>query len=135
MIGRDDLEREAFFLCKCFFSADPGPQLVDRYVAAHTVIPIARSENSIALMHTLLEKKLNAEAVEYVLRLKNPDNVLTWKVQILHYLCEAERKHWQDFYTQSDSVTRGIISLTWSFSRTIKLWLQGNFILRRHHLA
>jgi hypothetical protein len=77
-----------------------------------------------------MDRDLNVEAVELVLRRRRP--ALTRKVRILLYLIESTPSGYHHFANDRDRRIGGWFALFVAGVRTIARTIQGQMILRRH---
>jgi hypothetical protein len=81
---------------------------------------------SVVNIHKIIEKKLDVEAIEFFLRLKNRNNLLTQKLHALTYLVEVRKDFYEDFYLEKDSFFRGFLSLVYFTLRSIFKFIKGS---------
>lgn len=134
-IRRSELHSEARYLYRCFFKDSVDVVLLDRYARAHEIYGIKENEMDRRIMYKLQSLHLDAEAVEYVLRLKNRGNILTRKVEILHFLAECESNRSGDFFNSRDVGLKAWLYLFRALGRTIRCFVKGRILVRRYGLA
>jgi hypothetical protein len=135
MNNPDTLIEEAKYLYSKLFPGTASSLLIERYVLAHQKLPLTSGLEGRELMTVIVAKRLNVESLEFVLRLRSSDNVLTRKVQVLYYLAESERIHWEHFFSKQESSVYGYTLIFWSLLRAVKLWVQGQIQLAVYNLA
>ncbi|MDE7370523.1 MAG: hypothetical protein K2N07_02025 [Desulfovibrio sp.] len=89
------LEKECRHLHSCFFKRDAPETLVQEYVRAHAELAALRdipAEEEMTL-RTILDKGLNAAAIEPWLRRKGHRHALTRKLMLIAYLAECGGGH------------------------------------------
>lgn len=134
-IRRCELHREAHYLYRCFFNGSPDVVLKDRYARAHERYCIKENNMERRIMYDLQSLHLDAEAVEYVLRLKNRGNILTRKVEILHFLAECEPSRSGDFFNSQDVGPRVWLYLFGLLGHTVRCFVKGHILVKRYDLA
>lgn len=134
-IRRSELRREAHYLYRCFFKDSANVMLQDRYARAHERYGIKENNMERRIMYDLQSLHLDAEAVEYVLRLKDRGNILTRKVEILHFLAECEPTRYGDFFNSQDVGPRVWLYLFGLLGHTIRCFVKGHVLVRMYGLA
>ena len=134
-IRRRELHREAHYLYRCFFNGYSDVVLQDRYAKAHELYGMTENKIERRLMYNLQTFHLDAEAVEYVLRLKDRDNILTRKVGILHFLVECGTIRHDSFFNSRDAGPMVWLYLLGALGNTVRCFLKGHILVRRYGLA
>lgn len=129
------LEQEALYLYRVFFGATIDQTTLDRYIQAHRHFCLTHDATASRLMTTLLRNDLDAEAVEYVLRLKSRDNILTRKVEIIHYLAECRQSRSSDFFPVDDKDRFVWPGIFLALFRSARCFIHGHYLVRKHKLA
>ena len=124
-----ELEREARYLHELFFGCNAAPEVVERYVAASQ---LCLGEQRIASL--IVEKRLDAEAIELVLRARRLDTVLTRKIQILFYLVEVRSHYYSYFVRCQEGRLRGYWTLAAAVIHTAWKSAKGMYLIRRYGL-
>jgi hypothetical protein len=81
-------------------------------------------------INKIIHKKLDVEAIEFFLRLRNRNNILTQKMHALIYLIEVKKDFYEDFYLEKDSFFKGFSNLA-SFAMRSIYKLVKEFLLVR----
>jgi hypothetical protein len=90
-----DFSREATYLHTCLFHRLPDVLTIARYDAAHReLFPDDAPTPTIA---RIVERHLDAEAIEFALRRRGRGRELTRKLQVLSYLVEARSRYLDQF--------------------------------------
>jgi hypothetical protein len=126
-----ELESEARHLHRAFFRNDPPAEVVGRYVAANA----AHGEPSGGLVERVVALRLDAEAVELALRLRQGPTALTRKIQILFYLLEVRPEYFGFFVGEAEGQGRAAWGVLLSLLRTAGKYLKGAYLVRRHGLV
>lgn len=125
------LAAEAHYLHRCLFRNPPDDRTVERYLAAHRQLFPGQASN---LVDRVVERKLDAEAVEFALRRRGAGVELTRKLQILCYLAEARARYLEYFINRRRSrtaawaaVALAALSAPWKLAK-------GEYTIRRNGL-
>jgi hypothetical protein len=136
MPGRSRLAEEAGHLYRCLFGRSPSQRIVDRYVEAHGYLQLEGGDDALGVdMAKIVCEGLDAEAIEFYLRRRNPKNILTRKLRALLYLVEIEAEHYADFAEERGSRLRALPCFVWA---PLRSWLKlgrGRRQVRRHHVV
>jgi hypothetical protein len=131
---RCELYSEADYLHRCFFGEPADEMLLDRYARAHDRYGIEGGQD-LWLMKMVMTHYLDAEAVEYVLWLKNRNNLLTRKVEILHFLAECQPRHSTVFFNDKDKGLNAWLDIMRVLTDTLRYLVVGRKLVRRYGLA
>lgn len=132
---RCELNAEADYLHRCFFGEPADEILMDRYAGAHDRYGIKEGQQCLRLMKIVITHCLDAEAVEYALRLKNRNNILTRKVEILHFLAECQPRRSKDFFNDKDMGPKVWLDIIRALVDTLRYFIVGRRLVRRYGLA
>lgn len=127
----DDLEKEADWLHRCVFGTGLAPHVAERYVAAHAHLHLATDVD----VARIVERQLDAEAIEFFLRRRAPGNALTQKLRTLLYLVEIEADHYRHFVRHEGSFWSSLPWLVLSPLRSVLKLVKGRWLARRHHVT
>ena len=153
MSGDDSaLAREAEYLHGQFFRCTIPDLVVQRYVAANRVCFPEISPAEARLLETVVNRRLDAEAVELALRLKRGKGVLTRKIQVLFYLVEV-RSAYRGYFVHGGAIVpvrsqlrsepralasgrrKAWVGLLGSLTSTVWKALKGYYLIWRHALV
>lgn len=126
------LEDEARYLHDCFFSVPLDPSVVARYAAAHH--ELFPGDRPSPLVSRVVERKLDAEAVEFALRRRGAGRELTVKIQILCYLVEVRSDYLSEFVNMESRRARGAAELAGMTLQAAWKLVKGEYLVRRHGL-
>jgi hypothetical protein len=126
------LAEEVRYLHDSLFAVTLDDEVVHRYAAAHlklfpneeTSLPVAR----------VVSRRLDVEAVEFVLRRRQAGAQLTRKIKILCYLVEVRNAYQSEFFTTKSERTRAAVLLSAAVVRSIWKLCKGEYLVRRHGL-
>lgn len=135
MERREQLEQEATYLHAAFFDDAGDNDTINRYVAVHEHFQMQDLPQDRRLLDILQANNLDVEAVEYVLRLRNRNNALTRKVEILHYLAECQPQRSGDFINDKDERIIGWTRLFCAAGRMFFCLIYGSYLARKYDLA
>ena len=126
------LEDEARYLHDCFFSVPLDLSIIARYVAAHHEMFPNDRPSSIA--SRVVERRLDAEAVEFALRRRGVGRELTVKIQILSYIVEVRSDYLSEFVNLESRRARGMVELVGITLQAAWKFVKGEYLVRRHGL-
>ncbi len=129
------LAREARSLHQALFGCAAPEAVVERYVRAHEVCPAARTAEARRALDLILSRHLDAEAIEYALRLRKTRPFLTQKFQILFYLVEVRSAYYPRFVNERQAPARAAWVMLCSVLRSLVLLLKGQYLVRRYRLG
>jgi hypothetical protein len=127
-----DLAAEARYLHAALFAQEVDPAIVGRYVDAHR--RLFAGEPPSPLVETIIERRLDAEAIEYALRRRKAGRELTRKFQILCYLAEARAAYQHEFFNRKERRGGAILALVAAAMRSAWKLVKGEALARRHGL-
>ena len=126
-----DLSAEARYLHSCLFAFPIPDSVLERYVAAHEHLEFREDVD----LSRVIDRRLDAEAIEFFLRRRSPQNALTQKLRTLLYLVEIEAEYYSHFVRDEGSLLTSLPGLLLSPLRSACKLLKGAFQTRRHHVA
>ena len=127
-----DLAAEARYLHAALFSRPADPAIIERYVDAHLLL--FAHEPSSRVVAAIVERRLDAEAIEFALRRRRAGRELTRKLQILCYLAEVRAAYEHEFVNRHTRPARAILALAAAAIRSAWKLLKGEVLVRRHGL-
>ena len=78
---------------------------------------------------------MDIEAIEFALRRKIPQNVLTKKLLILCYLAESRNDYFATFVNEQDQPLRAFFELSLYTFRSLYKLLKGRFLIRMYDVV
>jgi hypothetical protein len=126
------LNAEARYFHRCLFQREPDELTVARYEAAHCQL-FANEPPSSTVAH-IIERRLDVEAIEFVLRRRGRAPELTRKLQTLSYLVEARAPYLDQFVNLKPSRLRAWSKLTAATLGALWKVCKGEYLIRRHGL-
>src|SRR5262245_31440698 len=127
-----DLTAEARYLHAALFAQPADPSVVERYVDAHRLLFAAEPPSR--LVATILDRRLDAEAIEYALRRRRAGAELTRKLQILSYLAEVRGAYEREFLNRRARRPAAMLALAAAALRSAWKLVKGELLVRRHGL-
>ena len=128
------LEREVRYLHAAFFHREMPEEIGERYIGANRRC-LDESERSRRRMFVLVERGLDAEAVELALRWRRLDTLLTRKIQILFYLVEVRADYYGYFINQDAGRRRAWLALAGSVPGSLWRFTKGSYLIWRYGLV
>jgi hypothetical protein len=127
----EDLKHEAAFFHHCLFRS-PIPEVVARrYASAHDSCLGQSLPMQQIRTETIVQRRLDVEAIELALRLRHRQNVLTVKLHILCYLCEPHAAYADIFVNRRAGTLRALGSLSCQSLRSIWKLIRGTYLIGR----
>lgn len=129
------LELEATYLYRQMFTREPAAQLIGWYLLAHQEIP-ELSIISPAQQRTIdliIERHLNANAIEPWLRSKHKRHSLSVKMLLINYLAESDARH-HEFCPRAMTSRKRIAGIGFESIRAIFILLLGYIQKTKHGL-
>jgi hypothetical protein len=135
----DSLEREINSIFNEIFHVPPKPYAIASYLRFHTVYGPSLRRRKYVDITKIISKNLDLEAIELFLRHCYPGNLLTCKLWVCAYLCEAQqgappsgrrRGSWD--FVQSPLMC--LLMLGWFAIRDSTKWFKGSLQVYRHRL-
>lgn len=132
---RDALASEAQYLHRAVFGGAVPEEVLERYIRAHGVCPAARTEAARRMLDLILSRNLDAEAIEYALRLRKGNPALTQKFQILFYLVEVRSAYYPRFVNERAGAARAAWEMLQGVLRSLAKFPKGCYLIRRYRLG
>ncbi len=125
------LEKECGWLCQEVFGFKPDASIVRAYQEAHRIV---FTDAEISLWQTRLaravEKYYDLEAVEYAWRVRDKNNPLSKKMQILFYLVETDRRYFHLFVNRRKSWFKACLVMAYQGVRSAYKVTKGTMLLK-----
>ena len=126
------LAEEARYFHAAFFQGLPPTEVVDRYIEANRHCFPSIDERQERAIRTIIEQRLDVEAVEFALRPTNP--ILSRKIQILFFLLEVRARYYGVFVNCGAGAARAWRELLTSLVRAVWKRVKGAYLVRRYGL-
>ena len=105
------LRREASALHCAAFGRDVPEKIADRYIEAHSVVLPRVAVIDKQWMDRVIGAETDLEALELVLRTREPNHVLCQKLKLLIYIAEAFPEYYGDFVNETPQRARALCTL------------------------
>jgi hypothetical protein len=128
-MGPPELDRECALLCRQIFGVEPPPGCAEAYRQAHAVV--FASVPPEAGLAEAVRGAWDLEALEFAWRLRDKDNALSKKVNILFYVMEARPEGFSAFVNSGPAPLRAWAKLSYETLRSAYKLLKGGILLRR----
>lgn len=129
------LEKEIQYFYHEIWGRDPDSITIERYINAHEKLNLIHDRKQQDMIDLILDRKLNAEAIEFFLRTKNQNNLLTRKWVILFFLSECISDNYERFFISRKASFRGWIRIVFALLHTATSYLRGWWLVRRYGLV
>ena len=83
----------------------------------------------------ILQRSLDVEAIEFALRRRNPQNLLTKKLLILCYLAESRGAYFTTFVNEQYRPVRSFIKLSFATFRSVYKLVKGQCLIRMYGIV
>jgi len=130
-----DLANEGRYLHRALFGSEAPEEVVERYVRAHDVLPAACAEGARNILDRIVSNRLDPEAIEYVLRLRKRNPVLTQKLQVLFYLVEVRSAYYARFVNERPGTVRALCGMFAGLLFSAGKFVKGSYLVRRYGLG
>lgn len=125
------LRAEARVLHAALFGTPPADQVLAGYVGAHD--HYCTDPAGETLLRTIVARRLDAEALELVLRRRHP--ILSRKCRMLVYLAESTPAGYRRLVNPTSRPVAGWFALVAAGLRTAWLYAKGHALVWRHRLG
>ena len=126
--AQESFLREIEYIFESLFAGKHLPQDVkNHYIEFNAGL---MKEGPAIDMQTILKYKLDIEAIEFYLRIKFRNNVLTKKLHGLLYLIEVKGDFFDDFHVEKNSLVTGFLNLSFYTVRSIYKFLKGQMLVK-----
>jgi SAM-dependent methyltransferase len=129
------LADEARYIHNSFFSEPLDQTVIDRYVAANRLCIPQLDDRRAEIIDRIVSTRLDLEAIELVFRLRQPDNLLTKKIQILFYLVEVRSAYYRRFINDDANFSLALRSLAGSALGAVWKFLKGRYLVWKYKLV
>ncbi|HLA11537.1 MAG TPA: hypothetical protein VJ023_13200 [Pyrinomonadaceae bacterium] len=132
--NRDELFREAEVFHQAIFGRPAPNEICEAFVSANRLLKQADKVTPVRI-DLILQRSLDVEAIEFALRRRNPQNLLTKKLLILCYLTESRSAYFTTFVNEQYAPLRGFIKLSFATFRSAYKLLKGQCLIRIYGIA
>ncbi len=125
----EQLSREAEFLHQKIFGWSISETTQAAYVSANeTLLPNATNASMVS-MQLIVRQSMDVEAIEFALRRRMPENILTKKLLILLYLTESRSDYFSVFVNEQNHSLRAFAELFFHTFRSFYKLLKGRWLI------
>jgi len=131
---------EVQYLCRRIFGVEPSSATICRYAQFHDIYRTSLLTQKQVHVALLVDRKLDAEAIEFFLRTRQRKNTLTSKIWACAYLLEVQAVDETALVPRlkgpkKNSAITVLIMLGWLSLRTAFKWVKGGLAVYRYNLA
>ena len=129
-------DNEFDFLFDAFFfkrDITPPDSIKTLYLRANEFIFTHSSDihDHLTIVEKIIHDKMDVVALEFVWRLKYPENALSKKIKILYYIVESHKHFTNDFVNLNSQHRTPKVSIAVELVRSAYRYLKGRYLLRR----
>ena len=136
MWDSEQLRREASIIHRGIFGRDVPPEITREYVNAHDMALLQTDASQTKWMRAALARNVDFEALEFVLRRRDPEHILCRKMRLLIYVAEAFPEYYDDFVNERPRRLRAFSTLAvyafWTPWKFVKGWCLLRKMGREH---
>jgi len=129
IFGSQELSREAEFFHEKIFGRAMPAEIGAAYVSANRMLLKDAPNLAPVRMELILERAMDVEAIEFALRRRVPQNVLTKKLLILCYLAESRNDYFATFVNEQHQPFRAFFKLSLYTFRSLYKLLKGRCLV------
>jgi hypothetical protein len=135
----DDLKSEIRFFFSEIFKLTPREETITLYLRFHSTYRTDLLRKKQIQVKKIMARDLDLEAIEYFLRFRYPRNVVSSKLWLCAYLCEAQEgavpaSDYQNGIRLNTSPFHCLVILGWFALRSSMKWLKGGMQTYWHRL-
>lgn len=125
-----ELLNEAEFFHQAIFGCSVPTDIREAFVSANQMLLKDVGNATRVNIDLILERSLDVEAIEFALRRRSPQNLLTKKLLILCYLTESRSAYFTTFVNEQYAPIRGFIKLLFATFRSMYKLVKGQCLIR-----
>ena len=133
--NRDELFREAEVFHQAIFGRPAPEDIREAFVAANNILLKEAGKAPSVRIDLILKRSLDVEAIEFALRRRNPQNLLTKKLLILCYLTESRSAYFATFVNEQYRPVRSFIKLSFATFRSVYKLVKGQCLIRMYGIV
>ena len=130
-----ELSREAEVFHQAIFGKPVPAEIRDAFITANKLLLNDPTKTAPVKIDLIVERSLDVEAIEFALRRKNPQNLLTKKLLILCYLAESRSAYFKTFVNEENQPVKAFIKLSGTTLRSVYKLLKGHLLIRIYGVA
>jgi hypothetical protein len=124
-----ELSREAEFFHKRIFGRPLPDEIRADYISANGMLLKDLTNLSHVRIALILQRSMDVEAIEFALRRRIPQNILTKKLLILCYLAESRNDYFATFVNERHQPFRAFFALSLYTFRSLYKLLKGRCLI------
>lgn len=129
-LSREELSREAEVFHQVIFGRPIPAEIREAFVLANKILLPGASEVRPVRLDLIIDRALDVEAIEFALRRRDPQNLLTRKLLILCYLTESRSAYFNAFVNEEHQPVKAFIKLSFAAFRSVYKLLKGHLLIR-----
>jgi len=129
-VSQEALFREAEVFHQSIFGRPVPPDIREVFVTANNILLKNAAKVTPVRIDLIIDRSLDVEAIEFALRRRDPQNLLTKKLLILCYLAESRNAYFTAFVNEEPKPVRGFIQVLLATFRSAYKLLKGHFLIR-----
>lgn len=133
--NREELFREAEVFHQAVFGRPVPGDIREEFVSANKILLKDAIRVTPVRINLILERSLDVEAIEFALRRKDPQNLLTRKLLILCYLTESRSAYFRTFVNDRYRPVTGFIKLSFAVVRSVYKLVKGHCLIRLYGIV
>jgi len=135
MTDREELFREAEVFHQAIFGRPAPKDIREAFVSANTILLKRAGKVTPVRIDLILQRSLDVEAIEFALRRRNPQNLLTKKLLILCYLTESRGAYFTTFVNEQYRPVSAFIKLSFATFRSVYKLVKGQCLIRMYGIV
>ena len=132
---QEELYREAEVFHQAIFGRPVPGDIREAFVSANKLLLKDNKKVTPVRIELILRRSLDVEAIEFALRRRNPQNLLTKKLLILCYLAESRSVYFGTFVNEQYRPVRAFIKLSFATFRSVYKLLKGRCLMRIYNVV
>src|SRR5258705_5622799 len=129
IFNTQELSREAEFFHKRIFGRPIPDEIRADYISANGMLLKETGNLSYVRIELILQQSMDVEAIEFALRRRIPQNILTKKLLILCYLAESRNDYFATFVNEQPQPFRAFSELSLYTFRSLYKLLKGRCLI------
>lgn len=125
----EQLHREAEFFHEKIFGWPIPEEIRAGYVAANRILLKNTRNLSNVRIELIVQRSMDVEAIEFALRRRTPQNLLTKKLLILCYLAESRSDYFATFVNEQHRPFRAFFALSLYTFRSLYKLMKGRCLI------
>lgn len=133
---KNKLLLEASYIHRSIFKDDILAEIAEKYIESHKFLDLKTSPEQDNSLNTIIQKKLDIEAIELVIRRKHNKHPLSKKIHTLCYLVENHYCYSSMFINETDCTLKAWFALIVEIAlHSIFKFIKGKYLLWRYDIV